>query len=161
MLVTSITSSGDAYHRVLAPRAPNCRVKEMNEMTNSQHRSAGTLLIVSDEGLHRQVLAAMAQSCGWNADIADSIDKPVSLFARKTYDVVLCKDTVPNGDPRFPIGRLRRAAGHTSVIVVSRTDNWDDYLTALAAGADPPYPAEVEQALEAAAHSRIELSDAA
>lgn len=130
-------------------------------MVNSQHGSAGTLLIVSDERLHRHVLASMAKSCGWNPDTVGSVDEAVSLFARKTYDIVLCKDTVRDRDVRSGMGRLRRAAGNTSVIIVSRKDNWDDYLTALAAGADPPYPAEVEQALEAAANFRTALSDAA
>lgn len=130
-------------------------------MANSQHSSAGTLLIVSEERLHRHVLASMAKSCGWNADSAASVDEAISLFGRKSYDVVLCKDTVWDCDSRYPIRRLKRMAGRASVIVFSKKENWDDYLTALAAGANPPYPAEVEQALEAAADFRIAMSDAA
>lgn len=130
-------------------------------MANSQHSSAGTLLIVSDERLHRDVLASMAKSCGWNADSAASVDEAISLFGRKSYDVVLCKDTVWDCDSCDRIRRLKRVAGRASVIVFPRKENWDDYLTALAAGANPPYPAEVEKALEAAANSRIALLDAA
>lgn len=130
-------------------------------MANSQHSSAGTLLIVSDERLDRHVLTSMAESCGWKADSAASVDEAISLFGRKNYDVVLCKDTVWDCGSSYPIPRLKRVAGRASVIVLSRKENWDDYLTALAAGANPPYPAEVEKALEAAANSRFALLDAA
>ena len=66
-----------------------------------------------------------------------------------------CNFGLTSGNVSSLISRIGGTARHTPVIVVSRRDNWQDYLAALAAGATgyvafPPYPREVEQSLETA-----------
>jgi DNA-binding NtrC family response regulator len=55
-------------------------------------------------------------------------------------------------DLRMAIKQLASAENQTPIVLVSRLDNWDSYLSAIAAGAFdyvdfPPYPGELERVL--------------
>jgi DNA-binding response OmpR family regulator len=128
-------------------------------------RSERALLIVSDEARHGQTLASRVLNCGWRSTLCGSLDEATSRLARERYDIVLCEDTVRHGDLPSLISRLNRASQDKPIIVVSRKDDWEHYLAALAAGAAgylafPPYPGEVEQSLETAANLRMAMADA-
>jgi DNA-binding response OmpR family regulator len=123
------------------------------------------LLIVSDEARHAQTLASRVLSCGWKLTLCSSLEEAISRLACEDYDAVLCEDTFRNGDLPSLVSRLNRASQDKPIIVVSRKDDWEHYLAALAAGAAgylafPPYPGEVEQSLEKAANLRMAMADA-
>jgi DNA-binding NtrC family response regulator len=128
-------------------------------------QSERILLIVSNEVQHRRILASRALNRGWKLTLCGSVDEATSHLAREDYDALLCEDTTPNGDLSSLISRLNLASHDKPVIVVSRMDDWEHYLAALAAGASglafPPYPGEIEQSLETAANLRAEMATAA
>jgi DNA-binding NtrC family response regulator len=118
-----------------------------------------SVLIVSGEGTHRDTLAFVISGCGLSPKTSSTVDGARDLLARGTYAVVLCEDTLPDGDFRSVLAQVDRHAGRTPVIVVSRRADWDSYMVALAGGATdyvafPPYPGEVEQSL----HNALEIS---
>ena len=111
--------------------------------------SSARVLIVSGEGHHRETLAAAVQRGGWKPALSATVDGAEILLARGHYDAVLSEDTLPDGNftKVMTLVERFRSAG-TPLIVVSRRDEWENYIAALAAGAAdylafPPYPGEV------------------
>ena len=43
-------------------------------------------------------------------------------------------DLLPDGDSRAVIAEIRRGVNRSPVVIVSRRDDWDSYLAALAVG---------------------------
>lgn len=128
-------------------------------------RTERVLLIVSNEAPYGQALASRVLNCGRKLTLCNSLDEAISRLTREDYDAVLCEDAVANGDLPSLISRLNRASQDKPIVVVSRKDDWEHYLAALAAGAAgylafPPYPGEVEQSLETAANLRMVMADA-
>ncbi len=79
---------------------------------------------------------------------------------------MLCEDTLPDGNFTKVMTLVERFAAGTPLIVVSRRDEWENCIAALAAGAAdylafPPYPGEVEQSLDKAARLNRTLAHAA
>jgi len=120
-----------------------------------------SVLIVSGEGAHRDTLASVISGYGLSPKTSSTADGARDLLARGNYAVVLCEDTLPDGDFRSVLAQVDRNSGRTPVIVVSRRADWDSYMVALAGGATdyvafPPYPGEVERSVQNA----LELSRA-
>jgi DNA-binding response OmpR family regulator len=112
------------------------------------------VLIVSGESSHGDTMAAGTRYCGLQPVVCATAGDAKNLLARKQFAAVLCEDMLPDGSFRDVIVDTARLANGTPVIVVSRRDDWESYAIALSAGASdylafPPYPGEVEQALEA------------
>jgi DNA-binding NtrC family response regulator len=119
------------------------------------------VLIVSGEGAHRDTLASVISDCGLLPKTSSTADGARELLARGNYAVVLCEDTLPDGDFRSVLDQVESQAGRIPVIVVSRRADWDSYMIALAGGATdyvafPPYPGELERSL----HNALGLSQA-
>jgi DNA-binding response OmpR family regulator len=138
------------------------RYEEMPE----QQGSSARVLIVSGEGRHRETLAAAARKSGWKAALCATVDGAEMLLARGHYDAVLCEDTLPDGNFTAVMTFAERFAAGTPLVVVSRRDEWENYMAALAAGAVdylafPPYPGEVEHSLEKAGRLSRLLAHAA
>lgn len=134
-------------------------------MANQQGTSA-RVLIVSGEGHHRETLAAAVQHGGWKPTLCARVDAAEMLLTSWCYAAVLCEDVLPDGDFTSVIAQVRRLAGETPVIVVSRRDDWESCMIALAAGAAdyvafPPNPGEVERSLAAVAKSSPAFASAA
>lgn len=94
------------------------------------------ILIISGEREHRAQLADSVSKCGLF---------PVCCAA-------VSDDQLPDGDFRAVIGEMRRHAAHPPVVVVSRRDDWDFYLSAVRMGAFdsvafPPTPGQLERIL--------------
>jgi DNA-binding NtrC family response regulator len=118
-----------------------------------------SVLIVSGEGSHREALASKISDCGLLPRTSASADAAGDLLATGNYAVVVCEDTLPDGDFRLVMTQVDRHASGTPVIVVSRRADWESYMIALAGGATdyvafPPYPGEIEHSLKNA----LELS---
>jgi DNA-binding response OmpR family regulator len=111
------------------------------------------VLIVSSESSRGDVLAGVSRYGGLRPTLCTTVDDARDLLARKRFAAVLCEDILPDGCFQDVITCRARSAASTPVIVVSRRDDWESYIMALSAGASdylafPPYPGEVEQALE-------------
>jgi two-component system, OmpR family, response regulator len=117
-----------------------------------QQKGPARVLIVGGEGRRREVLAAAVQSGGWRPVLCATVDAAEMLLGFWHYGVVLCEDVLPDGDFRSVMALVEHLAPHTPLIVVSRRDDWESYIAALAVGATdylafPPYPGEVERSL--------------
>jgi DNA-binding response OmpR family regulator len=139
--------------------------RRYEEMAKQQGSSA-RVLIVSGEGRHREALATAVQRSGWKPALSATVDGAEILLARGHYDAVLSEDTLPDGNFTKVMTLVERFAAGTPLIVVSRRDEWENYIAALAAGAAdylafPPYPGEVEQSLDKAARLNRPLAHAA
>jgi two-component system, OmpR family, response regulator len=122
------------------------------------------VLIVSGDARDAQTLASAVRRSGRRLDRSTSLDEARRLLCRERYVAVLCQDTVASGNVSSLVSEIRRAGKSTPVIVVSRKDDWGNYMAALAAGATdylafPPYPGEVERSLEGAAKFDASLPD--
>lgn len=131
-----------------------------------QQGSSARVLIVSGEGHHRETLATAVHRGGWKPTLSATVDGAETLLARGHYDAVLCEDTLPDADFTKVMTLVERFAAGTPLIVVSRRDDWENYIAALAAGAAdylafPPYPGEVERSLDKAASLNRPLAHAA
>jgi DNA-binding response OmpR family regulator len=124
------------------------------------------VLVISGETRHRKTLAAAVEQAGWIPSACATADEAKLFLAGERYAAVLCEDVLPDGDFRSVIVQVRRLAGATPVIVVSRRDDWDSCMIALAAGAAdyvafPPNPGEVERSLAAVAKFSPEFANVA
>jgi two-component system, OmpR family, response regulator len=123
------------------------------------------VLIVSGEAVHREALLTAVRRTGWKANVCKTVAEAELLLGRESYAAVLCEDTSAEGGVNSAIASLGRPGRRTPVIIVSRRDNWHDYITTLAAGASdyvafPPYPGEIEQSLGRVAQESMAVVDA-
>lgn len=117
------------------------------------------VLVVSAEPEHREILAGTISDCGLQPISRGTFADAKDLLAREAFSMVVCEDTLPNGDFRAVIEAARLVKQMPVVIVVSRKDDWASCLVATGAGAFdyvafPPYPGELERALSAALSQR-------
>jgi len=80
-------------------------------------------------------------------------------LASRPFGVVFCTDLVPDGNFRDLITDLKRSSSTVPVIVLSRSTEWSDWLSALDADAFdyiacPPDPVETRRILHAAINPR-------
>ena len=121
-----------------------------------------TVLIVSHDKGHRDLLANSASGQGSDAVCCGTIGAAQGSLIRQHFDAVICEDELPDGNFEdllqyacVPLGRK------VPIIVVSRLDDWDSCLTAMRSGAFdyvafPPQRGEVERSLDMAfAESRL------
>ena len=114
------------------------------------------VLIVSSNARHREKLVRSVRDSGLEARLCASANEARRLLPTEDYTAVLCDDRLPDGDFTSVISQAQRLPGATPVIVVSRRDDWESYMIALAAGATdylafPPYKGEVDRSLARAA----------
>jgi len=110
------------------------------------------ILIISGYSMRREALASAVWQGGWEPRMSTTAAEAVKLLGERNYAAVLCDDVLPDDDFRAVIAGVQRRVPGVPVIVVSRRDEWEPYIMALAAGATdyvafPPYEGEVEQAL--------------
>jgi two-component system, OmpR family, response regulator VicR len=144
-------------------RAQNEGGKEIGRM---REESPKRVLIVSGESPHRKALAAAVRQGGFEATPSTTAEEASRLLMRGRFLAILCEDKLPDGDFRTVIAQAEPGTGCTPVIVVSRRDEWESYMLALAAGASdylafPPYPGEVERSLARAREVSKSSADAA
>jgi DNA-binding NtrC family response regulator len=110
------------------------------------------ILIVSGEREHRVRLAHDVIKYGLNPICCETVADARMLLASHPFCAALSEDQLPDGDFRAVISEMRRQSSHPPVVVVSRRDDWDFYLSAVRMGAFdsvafPPTPGELERIL--------------
>jgi DNA-binding NtrC family response regulator len=117
--------------------------------------SSISILIVSGDPLHRDLLAASISSFGPQPFCCGSHESAAELLGQQSFSVVFCDALLPDGTFRTVLDCVARCGAPVPLIVTSRQDDWDLCLDALNAGAFdyialPALPGEVERILSAA-----------
>ncbi len=110
------------------------------------------ILIISGENEHRAQLADYVTKVGMNPVCCETVADVRALVKSQPFCAAVSEDELPDGDFRAVIGEMRRHSAHSPVVVVSRRDDWDFYLSAVRMGAFdsvafPPTPGELERVL--------------
>jgi DNA-binding NtrC family response regulator len=126
-------------------------------MSNKSRKSIA-VLVVSGKVVHRETIASAVRQCGWMPRVCGSAGEAAEMLRRGSFAAAFSDDTLPDGDFRAIVRDVDRCSLNVPVIVISRRDEWEPYIVALAAGATdyvafPPYAGEVEQALTRAVQS--------
>ena len=124
--------------------------KEMLRFT-----TAVPALVVCPDPETRNSLFAFITKCGLPCVCCSDLAIARTLLASRLFGVVFCNDAVPDGNFRDLITELKRSSSTVPVIVLSRSTEWNDWLSALDAGAFdyiacPPDPVETGRILHAA-----------
>src|SRR4029077_5373814 len=115
-------------------------------------------LVVSSDDEVRQKLTEIAGQCGFAAVSTSSVAEAGARLLRYKVFVVVCEDRLADGEYDAVVRIAHQFAPGTPVIVVSRTGDWPEYLTATQAGvfdylAYPPIPGEIERIIQNALRS--------
>jgi len=108
------------------------------------------VLIITMDTAHRDALAATTASCGLRPVGCGTIAAAKYFLARQRFTAILYE--VPENEDLGAAVKQVACENHTPIVLVSRIENWDSYLSAIAAGAFdyvdfPPYPGELERIL--------------
>jgi DNA-binding NtrC family response regulator len=120
------------------------------------------ILIVCPEEDSREKLVTRVLDLGLQPFCSTNCSEAQGLLGRQNFSVVLCSDSLMDGDYRDVI----KTAIPTPVIVLSHLAEWGPYLAALEAGAFdyivcPPDRAEVDRILSFALNEHSQFSRAA
>jgi DNA-binding NtrC family response regulator len=112
----------------------------------SAYRAPEQVLVISTETEHQERINEALHRCGLTSISCKKFDEARDFLARQKFEVVLCQDTLPDGDFRDVVA----AVSPTPVVVLSRFAEWDHYLAALRDGAFeyiscPPDSGETER----------------
>lgn len=115
-------------------------------------RDSSPILIVSGEREHQQRLAADVFKYGLLPICCGTVADARALAQCQPFGAALAEEQLPDGDFRAVIDEMRRQSTHPPVVVVSRRDDWEFYLSAVRMGAFdsvafPPTPGELERVL--------------
>lgn len=104
------------------------------------------VLVISPETEDHERINEALHRCGLTFISCKKFDEARNFLARQRFEVVLCQDTLPDGDFRDVVA----AVNPTPVVVLSRFAEWDHYLAALRDGAFeyiscPPDSGETER----------------
>jgi DNA-binding NtrC family response regulator len=93
------------------------------------------ILIVSGVTQSRDGLAQVASKCKLRPVCCGTLAAAKALMTRQQFAVVVCEDSLPDGNFHAMVGAGTRRRGRHPVIVVSSQDDWESYLLAMRAGA--------------------------
>lgn len=98
----------------------------------------------------RHALARMLARCGLKPVLSASVERSRRLLARRPVRLVFCDDELPDGSVARLLEEVRNGHLRVPVVVISRLENWDEYLRAMRLGAfdyisSPLRRAEVER----------------
>lgn len=103
-----------------------------------RRRKSGVLLkglvVNSDEPVRRK-LAEILGKCGITPIFASSVAETGIALAGHEVCIALCNDWLADGNYEDIVKLVGRSEIKVPVIVVSRTGDWPEYLTAISAGA--------------------------
>jgi DNA-binding NtrC family response regulator len=113
-------------------------------------------LVISPETEQYEKIKEAMDKCGLSSVCCKKFDEARFFLAKQKFSVVLCHDTLPDGDFRDVVTTVNS----TPVVVLSRFAEWDHYIAALRDGAFdyiacPPDPAETERIVRSAIDNRI------
>jgi len=108
------------------------------------------VLVTCSRSEDRYALARVLVRCGLKPVLSSSVEKSRGLLARRPVRLVFCDDELPDGSVGRLLEEIRKTASRIPVVVISRLENWDEYLRAMRLGAfdyisSPIRRAEVER----------------
>jgi two-component system response regulator PilR (NtrC family) len=118
--------------------------------------SVEQVLVIAPESEHHEKINVAMHRCGLSSFSCRKLDEARKFLAKQKFSVVLCHDTLPDGDFRDVVAAVKP----TPVVVLSRFAEWDHYIAALRAGAFdyiacPPDLAETERIMRSAIGNAI------
>ena len=92
-------------------------------------------LVISNPGEDQDVVAAALLRSGLCPIRCSTLQKARTLLGQQAFKLVLCADTLPDGNLRAILQEVKKSANRIPVVVLSRSADWNSYLKALAGGA--------------------------
>ena len=110
------------------------------------------LVVSSDEEVRRKLGEILGQ-CGLAPVFAFTVAESGIAVAGHELFIVLCDDCLPDGKYVDIVKLVSQSDTKVLVVVVSRTGEWPEYLTAIRAGAFdylayPPIPGELQRIIQ-------------
>jgi DNA-binding NtrC family response regulator len=99
-----------------------------------------------------QALSRILVRRGLKPVLAASVEKSRGILAHRPVRLAFCDDELPDGSVGSVLEEIHQSAKRVPVIVISRLENWDEYLRAMRQGAfdyisSPVRRSEVEQVI--------------
>jgi len=121
-------------------------------------------LVISNPGEDQDVVAAALLRSGLCPIRCSTLQKARTLLGQQAFKLVLCADTLPDGNLRAILQEVKKSANRIPVVVLSRSADWNSYLKALGAGAFdlivcPPDRAESMRIIRSAVGQTIPLEN--
>lgn len=137
------------------------RPVEEEEMPNGE-----LVLVVCGAGEDRERVLAALLKCGLSAISCSTVQGARNLLSGRKFRIVLCSETLPDGDFHAVLREVKTSLQHAPVIVISHVDGWESYLKALADGVFdyivcPPNPLETERIIWSALTQTIQTGKSA
>ena len=106
--------------------------------------------VISENSECRRALADVLESCNLDVVFSSSVRESHDVLSRWPICLVVCEESLADGDFRDVLRQSERTAGWLPVIVISRLADWGRCLEAMRQGAFdyigvPCHPAEVER----------------
>lgn len=125
----------------------------------SGNLSSSTALVASSDENVLQALAEITLRCGLGTFPAFTIREARRILERQSVWVVVCDETLIDGQYEDIVSETVSLRLKTPVIVVSPTGDWPDYLKAISAGAFdylayPPIPGDLARTIRDALAAR-------
>jgi DNA-binding NtrC family response regulator len=117
------------------------------------------VLVVSSDDEVRRNLAGIIGLCGLEPVLCVTVADSRAVLSRYPICVVLCEDRLADGNYRDVVEAVEHTSSDALVIVASRLADWNEYMTAVRAGAFdyiclPPRRTEIEWAVKNALSER-------
>jgi DNA-binding NtrC family response regulator len=127
-------------------------------------RNVDLALVICNPGENRAKVVAMLRRCGVSPVCCSNFAEARRLLCQVEFRLILCRDTLSDGDFRTVLKKVNQTAVHVPVIVLSHLTDWDSYLKALGAGAFdyipcPPDPAETKRIIWSALADTARLEE--
>lgn len=84
-------------------------------------RSPASVLLVEDDEVVREVLAAAFESAGWKVEQAASCEAMTRVLRRRAVDVLVVDRHLPDGDGWTSASELRRKSSNADLVVIATT----------------------------------------
>ena len=88
----------------------------------------GSVLIVDDEEIMREVLETLLSSAGYRVDLAKTGEEGLEFYGRRAYDVVLLDVHMPDGSGIDFLRNLRKQSGTARLPVLVLTAEGEDRI---------------------------------
>jgi DNA-binding NtrC family response regulator len=116
-------------------------------------------LVVSSDGEVRRKLGEILRQCGIAPVFASTVTESGVALAGNQLFIVLCDDCLSDGKYMDVVKLVGQSDTKVLAIVVSRTGEWPEYLTAIRGGAFdylayPPVPGELQRIIQNAFRER-------
>lgn len=117
------------------------------------------LLACSDAESRERLIRTLSRE--FETISAANVEEGSSLLAQEPVSLVFCEDRLPGGGFPGLLNEIKNSGTSTPVVVLSRTGDWEEYLTVLRCGAfDMVVPPYERLAIQTAAYNALQESRA-